>query len=163
MMKGDRIYVDAFSYWFHEPRVGDLVLYNPDTFRISKGADIYIINHYNALERIVALPGDHFRRTAAGFFRNGKPVPPGYGPLYPNGLPSAFEFDVPPGRYLVLISYGGEEIMAKLAGVDRAPNPNEGGSADWGATCFVTRDQIRGRCLFIWHPVKRRRWLTPPR
>jgi len=161
LVKGDFIYVDCFTYWFREPRLGELVFYNPRTYSIRQGENTYVVNLLNAIERVVALPGDRFVRENEQFYRNGQLVPPQLQPLNPAGLPVSFAFDVPQGHYLVLISYGPEEsILGGLGGTYRAPSPREGASGDWGAACMVARDEIYGRCLFIWHPVRHRRWLT---
>jgi len=164
LKKGDFIYVDCVTYWFREPRLGELVYYNPRPYRIWKGRNLYLVRLRHAVERVVALPGDRFVHKDGKFYRNGRPVPPAYRPLHPGGLPGYFDFKVPPGRYLVLISYGAEEkMLGGLLGTRRAPSPREGASPDWGEACLVSKDQILGRCLFIWHPVSRRRWLTPPK
>jgi len=164
LRKGDFIYVDSVSYWFREPRLGEIVLYNPRTYRISQGDMLYVVNSYNAIERIVALPGDRFSRDGEHFYRNGERVPPQYQPLNPDGLPDHFDFDVPKDRFLVLISYGvSEKMLFGMLGTFTSPTPREGSSPDWGDACMVARDEIRGRCLLIWHPVGHRRWLTPPK
>jgi signal peptidase I len=158
--EGDFIYVDCFSYWFHPPRLGDLVYYNARPYSITQGENIYSVRLRKTIERIVALPGDHFVSRSGRFYRNGNLVPPGLEPLHPAGLPGNFEFDVPKDRYLVLISFGPVDSILGL-GTIQAPAPREGSSQDWGAACLVARNEIYGRCLFIWHPVSRRRWLTP--
>jgi len=163
LRKSDYIYVDSFTYWFRVPRLGELIFYNPRAYHIQKDEDnSYIVNLGNAIERLVALPGDKFVRDRGNFYRNGQLAPPELQPLNPAGLPDNFTFDVPQGHYLILISYGPEEkVLGGLGGTYRAPSPREGMSADWGAACLVARNEIYGRCLFIWHPVSHRRWLTP--
>lgn len=159
LRKGDFIYVDCVSYWFRKPRIGDIVFYNPPPYAIHQGENIYAVNMNFAIERVVGLPGDVFVSKQGEFFRNGKPVPPGEGPLHPSGLPGNFELHVPEKKYLVLISYGVSENMP-IVGSHASPAPNEGGSSDWGVACTVRRGDIYGRCLFIWHPVARRQWLA---
>jgi len=162
LCKGDFLYVDCFTYWFREPRLGEIVFYNPRRYSIWQGENLYVVNMANAIERVVALEGDTFVREGGNFSRNGQPVPPELQPLNPAGLPVNFSFEVPKGHYLVLISYGPEEkVLGGLGGTLRAPSPREGASQDWGAACMVARNEIYGRCLFIWHPVARRRCLTP--
>lgn len=163
LRKGDFIYVDCVTYWFRPPRVGEIVYYNPRPYTLVQGEATYVINPYNAIERLVALPGDTFSRDGDLFFRNGKLVGPDEQPLHPSGLPRRFEFKVPEGRYLVLISYGPrEKILGGLLGTTFAPEPARARrTSEWYEACLVGRNEILGRCLFIWHPVSRRRWLVP--
>jgi signal peptidase I len=159
--EGDLVYVDCVSYWFRQPRVGELVFYNPRRYTMERGLDLFIINLPYAIERVIALPGDHFTRENGRFFRNGQPVAPPHQPLRPDGVRDYMDFTVPPGRYLVLISYPIQENMFGLMKAT-APSPRHGISPDWADACLVARDEIIGRCVFIIHPVKHRRWLTPP-
>jgi len=164
LQKGDYLYVDCLTYWFRKPRLGEVVYYNPRAYKISSGLDEYIVHISHAMERVVALPGDHLVRDGDKFYRNGQPVPPQFLPLNTKDLPGRFQLDVPPGHYLVFISYGPEEkILGGLGGTFRAPSPREGGSADWGSACMVAPREILGRAIFIWHPVAHRCWLTPPK
>ena len=159
LQKGDFIYVDCLTHWFRKPRLGELVLYNPRTYHIRQGEDLYIVNLDKAIERIVALPGDRFVRDGEKFLRNGQAVPVELQPLNMRDLPDRFAFDVPKDRYLVLVSYGPEDSIVGPIGKRKAPSRREGVSDDWDEACLVERKEIYGRCLFIWHPVSRRCWL----
>ncbi len=162
LQRGDFFYVDCATYWFRPPRVGEVIYYNPRRYTIERGGDMWSVNLSRAVERVVALGGDRFVRKGGVFYRNGNEVPPEHRPLNPDGLPDDLEIDVPAGRFLVFISYGVEEkVLGGLGGTHRAPSPREGISHDWAAACLVAPREIYGRCLFIWHPIHRRRWLTP--
>jgi len=157
IQSGDFIYVDAVTYWFRPPRLGEIVYYDPRRYTIQQGDNTYAVNISNALERVVALPGDRFERRDGRFFRNGREVAPAFAPLHSQGLPGGIDMTVPEGHYLVFISYGPKESLFG----NQAPAPNEGVSPNWGEACFVARREMLGRALFIWHPIPRRQWLTP--
>jgi len=143
LCKNDRLFVWKAGYWFHPPRRGDVVFYDPPRYQIEIYKDantaaqtmrdpnrkivskmeiwnevestIYVINERRSFERVNAVAGDIVERKAGGrVMLNGAFMPKEYLPLVPDGLPSDFRIQVPPDKVCVLISHFSEDTLLQM-------------------------------------------------
>lgn len=159
--QGDRIAVEIVSYKFRNPRVGEIVFYNPKGFSMWLGMNKYIVDPKNGFERIVAGPGETFEQRAGRFYRNGSEVTPAQGPLVPLAVPWDFKLTAPADHYIVLLSTIPYEDL--LFGKIKAPQLRHAQTREhWDEACYVHEDEIYGRAWFIYRPPPRRRFLRRP-
>ncbi len=166
--KGDRLFVDCVTYWFRTPRHGEIVFYDPPRYTIEKpGAltsEVYVINERRGFGRVVALPGDRYERRDGEYYINSAPAPPELQPLSSSALWEDIEFkEIPEGHMLVLIGHTTEDSGILGTGLLGGKSPGFEGLIvkGWEEACLLTKDEIFGRCVAIYHPPSRRRWLLP--
>lgn len=94
----DRILVNKFLYYFREPKVGDIIVFDAPPNTGSEKKDF--------IKRVVGVPGDRIAVYNQKLYRNGAPVqeafikePPFYS--WPPGAEEGAEVTVPPGHLLV--------------------------------------------------------------
>ncbi|GAB4313582.1 MAG: hypothetical protein Kow0059_04810 [Candidatus Sumerlaeia bacterium] len=160
----DRVIVEALSYWFREPRRGDVVLYNPGRFTIERPgglADaVWVINEQRSFERVLGLPGDVLERRAGRLFLNGQPLPDELGPLGSEFPLAEFRLQAPPGHYILVFSHTPTDAMLKLLGQDQPPRLDAGWVVKgWEEVCVVAKKDIYGRAVAVYQPPPHRRWL----
>lgn len=109
--QGERVVVEKVSYWWREPRVGDVVFYDPPQLRMEMPGALmsewYFLDPRNAIERVVAGPGQTFERRAGVFYRDGVKVGADEQPLIQDRIYNDFKLTAPMGHYIVLFSYAG--------------------------------------------------------
>lgn len=81
LLVGERFFADKLSYWFRQPRRGEIIAINSPTYTFSTNPIVKLWEKYvsfkveNWTKRIIAIPGDHIK----GVIENGKAV------IYLNG------------------------------------------------------------------------------
>ena len=126
-------------------------------------ADVMLVNPNNAVERIVAGPGQTFERRVGVFYRDGLPVPPEQEPLVTDQLPQDFVLQAPEDSYIILFSYTGAayDYMAQSGDlhvkIPRLDDPKWFGQ-NWPEASVVPREGIIGRVWFVYQPPPARRW-----
>jgi signal peptidase I len=91
---GDRVLVEKASYRLHDPRRGDVVVF--DAPPEARTADIAELMH-----RIVGMPGERIEGRGGRILIDGKPLDE---PYLPSGVQSRdfAAVDIPPGEYFML-------------------------------------------------------------
>jgi hypothetical protein len=140
---GDVILHSPGYYWFHEPRPGDVVLYEQTAgnFQLSGNQHGYIrVEPGQRIDRILAGPGDRVRWENNQLTVNGQPAP--FDPLGSFMNMPLLVVDVPQGNYLILPSTGWRR-------------PIELSAADWPRLILVPRASINGRAFLRSYPITR--------
>lgn len=80
MLVGERFFGDKYTYFFRNPRVGEIIAFNDPTYSYSANRVMRLLQEYvwgpeNWTKRIIGVPGDHIQ----GIIEQGKPV------VYRNG------------------------------------------------------------------------------
>lgn len=169
----DRVIVETMSYIFRVPRRGEVVLYNPGTFKIEKpGAimsDAWIIDERRSFERIVGLPGDVVERRDGRLFVNDQALPLEFWPLGDEFPKSEFRLVAPPDHYILIFSHMPTDALVGLMGAagmssaQQAPRLDSGLPVyGWEEVCIVPVKAIEGRAVAVYHVPPNRRWLKPP-
>lgn len=156
----DRILVNKFVYFFKEPRVGDIVVFDAPAW-----ADPTSSQKKDFIKRVVGGPGDRIAVRNQHLYRNGVPMDEPYVKGIINyEWPDAAEGVVlrPGGKRMPLIKHG--EITVPpgylLVMGDNRDNSNdshhwEATDADgiWCAAPFLPRENVLGKaaCMF-WPP-----------
>jgi signal peptidase I len=124
--------------------------------------NMMIIDPGNAIERIVAGPGETFERRDGVFYRNREPVPPDRQPLVQDQIPWNFQLVAPPDHYIILLSYTGSGFDPTTTGdsfIARAPRLDDAQWIvhGWEKACVVPREAIMGRVWLVYQPPEGRR------
>lgn len=101
LQANDRILVNKFIYYFREPQVGDIVVFDAPPAALQQDP-----RKKDFIKRVVGVPGDQIAVHDGSLYRNGRPVPEPYikePPLYtwPDGADKGAVYEVPPGTLLV--------------------------------------------------------------
>jgi signal peptidase I len=175
--KGDRILVDGLTYKFRRPERGEVVFYDPKSFKIYVprsgifGEDWFVVNSKNNIERIVGLPGETVELKKGEVYVNGKKAPAEYSPLVTEQLVFDFKVEVPEDSYCVIYSVApvedgpilslyAETIMKQLE-VPRLDSPGIIVTEEWAKASIVHKDEIMGLVRCVYNPPGRRRSLMP--
>jgi signal peptidase I len=162
LRKGDRLFVDCVSYWFREPRRGEVIYYDPERYEIEIPGTFegtrYVINERRSFERISGVGGDVVENREGELYLNGKPMAEEYKPLKLSELPRNFRFEVPEGRYLAIISHSSTE-GGLLGGTSPALDAGKI-LKGWDKASIIKKGQIIGRVLLIYYPPGHRRFMT---
>ena len=130
--------------------------------------NVLYVDPPNAVERIVAGPGQTFERRAGVFYRDGQPVPPEEEPLVTDQILQDFKLEAPEDAYLILFSYTGDVYDFVPANdltstdslkfqIPRLDDP-EWINQNWPEASVVPREGIVGRVWFVYQPPPARRW-----
>lgn len=145
LQENDRILVNKFIYYFREPRVGDIVVFDAPP----QASDV----KRDFIKRVVGVPGDRIAVKNHKLYRNGKPVdepfikePPLY--VWPPGAEEGAEVVVPEGHVLV---FG-----------DNRNDSNDGHrweimrpDGTWEPAPFLPRPNVLGKAMLIFWPPHR--------
>lgn len=148
---GQRVLVDRLTENFSDPKVGQIVVFNPPrgaddefdekcaqprreataclTARSGKSSTTYI-------KRVVGGPGDKLRISGGHVIRNGVAVDESYADSCDEEICNLAEFTVPPGSYYMMGDNRDESSDSRY----------------WGP---VPRDYVIGRAFATYWPVKR--------
>lgn len=101
LQANDRILVNKFIYYFREPKVGDIVVFDAPPSALQQDP-----RKKDFIKRVVGVPGDRIAVRDEKLYRNGRPIQEPYikeAPLYnwPEGAEQGAEYVVPPGTLLV--------------------------------------------------------------
>jgi len=125
---GEWIMVNKASYFFSDPKRGEVIVFNPGE---EVGAQ------YPFIKRVIAQPGDNVEIKDGKVFINGIPINEPY--IFPE----------PSQRYK---NFGPEEMLVDQYFVLGDNRNNSNDSRSWGP---VTRANIIGRAWFVyWPPSK---------
>lgn len=168
----DRVGIDIVSYKFRDPRIGEVVYYDPGRVKLETGADTftgsdaYVIDPLNDFERIVGGPGDTFERRAGRYYRNGQLIDADDGPIATTDeIHWDFKLVAPEDHYIVLFSHTTQEVTANLTPVGPGWVPRLDEVANrigWEEACVIPRSKIFGRVAFVYHPPPSRRFVRRP-
>jgi signal peptidase I len=166
--KGDKVFVNNAAYWFGEPRIGDVIHFDPARFTAQRGSNIYSINIQDYFQRVSALPGDLLEKRGGEMLRNGMPLPED---LRPNGwqLMPDWKYEVPAGRYFAPVTHVPDDIISgafmSMLGGGSTPSLSEGLGGmilqGWKEAAMVSKSAIKGRAVAIANPPVHRCWLRP--
>jgi len=145
LQENDRILVNKFIYYFREPAVGDIVV-----FDAPKQASL---THKDFIKRVVGAPGDRIAVKNNQLYRNGQPIDEPFikeSPLYtwPPGAEEGAEYTVPEGSLLVFgdnrnDSNDGHRWELTLADGSRRADPR------------LPRPNVLGKAMIIFWPPHR--------
>lgn len=147
--RGDYVVVNEWAFAFHDPRPGQVVLFQPERpGQIEAGAAFhtqYIREENELIDRVLAGPGDavNWDRRDDVLKLNGQPV--AFRPIRPERLPERLDVHVPEGCYLILPT------------TSEALNSGSPAQAWFEAGC-VRRDRILAGAYFRL-PMSRLWWL----
>ncbi|MCE5238916.1 signal peptidase I [bacterium] len=168
LLINDRILVNKFSYFFREPRHGDIIV-----FRAPPQADP---GKKDFIKRVIGVPGDHISVHDGKLWRNGQPVNEPYireTPLYAWPVVGRDQFatgvlaDENDGRRWIVDDHGlrvtvGEVIVPPRAILVMGDNRNDSNDShawtdpDTGASApFVPRENALGKAEVIFYPFPR--------
>jgi len=158
--EGDRLMTSDIPLWFRNPRVGEVVQYDPPRFVATAGETIYSINISKYFQRVIGEPGDHMVKKTGVIYRNDKPLPPDQQPFLGNTLPD-FDLTVPEEHYCLPVTGIPADALASLFGApDIGVVGQQGfGWPDWPKYIMVPQDQVSALGLAIASPPEHRRWL----
>lgn len=145
LQERDRILVNKFIYYFTEPKVGDIVVFDapPQASLVKK----------DFIKRVVGVPGDRIAVRGGKLYRNGVAVNEPYikeMPTYtwPENAEQGGEVVVPPGHLLVFGDNRNDsndghrwEIRAEDGTMRPAP--------------FLPRANVLGKAMLIFYPLHR--------
>lgn len=135
IMKGDRMIGFRTSYWFSDPKRGDIVIFeNPDYNENSKLDDKYYV------KRVIGLPGEKVVIKDAKIYINDseKPLDEPYLPedwTYVNGSDEELVYNVPDGCYFML-----------------GDNRNNSSDARFWTNTFLKREKVIAKAQFVYWP-----------
>ena len=135
IQKGDRMIGLRTSYWFSEPKRGDIIIFeNPDYNENSKKNDKYYV------KRAIGMPGEKVTIRDAKIYINDskKPLDEPYLPeewTYVNGSDGELVYNVPEGCYLML-----------------GDNRNNSSDARFWKNTYLKRENIIAKAEFIYWP-----------
>lgn len=135
IMKGDRMIGLRTSYWFSDPKRGDIVIFeNPDYNENSKLDDRYYV------KRVIGLPGEKVVIKDAKIYINDSetPLDEPYLPeewTYVNGSDEELVYNVPDGCYFML-----------------GDNRNNSSDARFWTNTYLKREKVIAKAQFIYWP-----------
>lgn len=135
IMKGDRMIGFRTSYWFSDPKRGDIVIFeNPDYNENSKLDDKYYV------KRVIGLPGEKVVIKDAKIYIDDseKPLDEPYLPedwTYVNGSDEELVYNVPDGCYFML-----------------GDNRNNSSDARFWTNTFLKREKVIAKAQFVYWP-----------
>ena len=125
IMTGDRVLGLRFSYWFSEPKQGDIVICKyPDD------------ETQNYIKRIIGLPGDTVEIVYGVVYVNGEQLEENY--LWETPRGSFGPYQVPEGHFFML-----------------GDNRNNSKDSRYWNNKYVSEDQILGKAYWIYYPELR--------
>ena len=182
--QGDRICMDGLTYWWSDPKPGDVVHYAPTQFSIEIpgdgelggqgkfASDRQLIAPLSGWERVMAVGGEKLECREGIYSVNGRKLSKEYYPLVTGNFYDSFTIECPLGKYVVLSSSLAEDGLDKfleggkgLAWKTLDPKKQSGGKnvllVGWEQSCVVERKAIWGRAWFRYHPTIRRSGFQP--
>lgn len=166
--KGDKVFVNNAAYWLGEPRLGDVIHFDPARFSAERGSNVYSINIQDYFQRVCGLPGDVLEKKGEVMLRNGVLLPEA---LRPNGwklLPD-WEYRVPPRQFFAPVTLIPDDLVAggvmSMLGGGATPSLAEGPGGmilkGWKEAAMVPVSVMKGRAVAICNPPTHRLWLSP--
>ena len=140
---GDRLFVNKMVYYFHPPRVGDIVVFKTPPIIYDRKKPIFI-------KRVVGLEGDEVSIQA--------------NKLYINGVPSEYPA-IRDNDYTVLVTdaftersiiYSSKKVPEDEIYVFGDNSPYSYDSRCWGG---VPLKNVKGKAVFRWWPPERFGWI----
>ena len=145
LQENDRILVNKFIYYFKEPAVGDIVVFDAPPQASEDKKDF--------IKRIVGVPGDRIAVKDHKLYRNGTPVNEAYikeAPLYvwPVGAEEGQEVVVPEGSLLVFGDNRNDSNDGHRWEFRRLDGTSE-------AAPFLPRPNVLGKAMVVFWPTSR--------
>ena len=154
LVKGDRLLVNKFIYYFQDPKVGDIVVFDAPKQALNND-NLPFKKDY--IKRVVGVPGDRLMVKNEMLYRNGAPArepfineEPRY--TWPDDNAAETEITVPPGHIVVMGDNRNNSNDSHLW-VDIEPDGSRVGNP------FLPRANIRGKAMMIFLPPSRARLL----
>ena len=147
LQQGDRLLVNKFVYFFREPKVGDIVVFDAPPNALYQDSTK---QKKDFIKRVVGVPGDHIAVRENRLYRNGVPVVEPYikeAPTYgwPDVTDPHAEVVVPPGH---LLMFGDNRNDSNDGHLWRTMNPD--GSSE--PSPFLPRANVLGKATFTFWP-----------
>ncbi len=157
--RGDMVFTLHCAYWFRKPRLGELMIFDPDHFSMERGADVYAIDIQNYYQRVCGLAGDVVEKKGGKFYRNGRLLAEDEAPIGGEVMPE-WTYRVPDGCVFAPVTRIPDDAISGLFGVGSAPAINSGVVLKgWMESTMVRADAIQGRAVAIVNPPPRRGWV----
>jgi signal peptidase I len=159
---GDLVLVNNIAYAAREPRLGDIIYFDPPRFSIECPGfqtDVYSVNIQDYFQRVCGLPGDRLAVRGGRLWRNGSELPD---PLQPVGveLMPPWEFSVPQDHYFAPVTHIPDDLLVKSTrGVGGLSIASGCVLKDYAQATAVPRRAIQGRAEAILNPPPRRQRL----
>jgi signal peptidase I len=152
LQEKDRILVNKFIYYFKEPQVGDIVVFDAPAAALSDG------KKKDFIKRVVGVAGDRIAVKEHKLYRNGAAVEESYikeAPLYdwPDGVYQGNEVTIPAGHLLVFGDNRNDSNDGHRWGILKADGTEE-------ARPFLPRPNVLGKAMVIFWPPSRVKVLT---
>ena len=185
---GDRVCGEKISYWFREPRPGDVVRYDPPGFRVElpnpdplegdPRDTAWEVDPVNGWERILAVGGETLECRDGLYTIDGRDLSEEYYPLLTGEVFRSFRLTCPEGKLLVLMSSRPSDPSfinrlrddaQRIPGVttdrykgDKYATPPFDSPGivvlGWEEACFIDKSAILDRAWFRYYPGPRRRF-----
>lgn len=161
LVQGERVAFSAVPLWFRDPRVNEIIKFDPPRFNAQIKSDSISINIKRYYQRLLGVGGDHLKKVGDQIWRNGQLLKPDQLPF---GLETMgdFEFTVPADRYYAPITRIPEaDMLAAMWGAPDVPYIGADGYvfSFWDGYPYITEDMIWAKGLAIIDPPPRRQWL----
>lgn len=163
MRFGDTLLVWYGAYWFREPKLGEVVHFDPPRFLMERtgalSSETYIVNIQDYFQRVCGVPGDTIEIAPPLILRNGQLLPRSDYPLGAENLTAPFRFVIPEGHFFLPVTViPRDTLVGMVAGQPPALFQRGWIFKDWDRACVVPRSAIMGKVLAIANPPERRRW-----
>jgi len=158
---GERLLFFSVPYWFRQPRINEVILYDPPRFSAESGKDVVSLNIKKYYQRVVGVAGDRIEKRGTEMFRNAQQIPQEQLPFGAETM-GDFSVVVPEGMIFAPVTRIPEPDM--LAALQGAPRINYMGDPSWifhgweGFPC-IDASLPTAKGIAILDPPHRRRWL----
>ena len=158
---GDRLVFSKVPFWFGNPQIGDVVMFDPPRIVATQNADVYSVNIKRYYQKVSGAAGDKVSKTNGTFYRNGKVMQPNEVPFNGGVLPD-FEITVPADSYFIPVTTIPRDILGGLVGAGAINYVGEPGFTftTWPALSIIPAKDVQSKGLAIINPPPRRDWLS---
>ena len=159
---GDLVLVNHVAFFVREPRLGEIIYFDPPRFAIECPgfqSNVYSVNIRDYFQRVCGLPGDRLAVRNGRLWRNGAELPD---PLQPIGVweMPPWEFNVPEGHYFAPVTHIPDDFLLQgLRGVGGLSLSGGCVLKGYDLSTAIPLAAIKGRAEAILNPPPRRRWV----
>ncbi|MCX7717434.1 MAG: signal peptidase I [Candidatus Sumerlaeaceae bacterium] len=159
---GDLVLVNHAAFFLREPRLGEIIYFDPPRFSIECPgfqSNVYSVNIRDYFQRICGLPGDRLAVRNGRLWRNGAELPDSLQPIGVEQLPP-WEFSVPEGHYFAPVTAIPDDLLVQgMHGVGGLSLTGGCILKGYDAATAVPLTAIKGRAEAILNPPPRRQRL----